>query len=112
MALAAWVSARLGHVEIEEVACGRGIELIYEFLVSEEYAPEKSAAKGSKKVGGWVGGWVMFWEGQGSAGRAIGWGRLNNGPTLWPTSSHDVFAVVGFLIWSCNCPVYIILLKH
>lgn len=50
MALAAWVSARLGHVEIEEVACGRGIELIYEFLVSEEYAPEKSAAKGSKKV--------------------------------------------------------------
>lgn len=76
MALAAWVSARLGHVEIEEVACGRGIELIYEFLVSEE----KSAAKGSKKVGGWV----MFWEGQGSAGRAVGWGRLNMVLDLWP----------------------------
>lgn len=35
MALTAYVTARLGHCEIEEVACGRGLELIYEFLVSD-----------------------------------------------------------------------------
>jgi glucokinase len=35
MALTAYVTARLGHCEIEEVACGRGLELIYEFLLSD-----------------------------------------------------------------------------
>ncbi|GBF98951.1 glucokinase [Raphidocelis subcapitata] len=35
-ALAAWVTSRLGHCEIEEVACGRGLELIYEFLISDD----------------------------------------------------------------------------
>jgi glucokinase len=35
MALTAYVTARLGHCEIEEVACGRGLELIYEFLCSD-----------------------------------------------------------------------------
>eukprot|EP00879_Flechtneria_rotunda_P001740 GHRR01001903.1.p1 GENE.GHRR01001903.1~~GHRR01001903.1.p1 ORF type:complete len:392 (+),score=87.56 GHRR01001903.1:271-1446(+) len=35
MALTAYVTARLGHCEIEEVACGRGLELIYEFLISD-----------------------------------------------------------------------------
>ena len=37
-ALASWVTTRIGHCEIEEVACGRGLELIYEFLVSDETA--------------------------------------------------------------------------
>lgn len=35
MALTAYVTARIGHCEIEEVACGRGLELIYEFLMSD-----------------------------------------------------------------------------
>jgi glucokinase len=35
MALTAYVTARVGHCEIEEVACGRGLELIYEFLLSD-----------------------------------------------------------------------------
>lgn len=35
MALTAYVTARLGHCEIEEVACGRGLELVYEFLLSD-----------------------------------------------------------------------------
>eukprot|EP00775_Hariotina_reticulata_P002657 gene2657-2956_t len=35
MALTAYVTARIGHCEIEEVACGRGLELIYEFLLSD-----------------------------------------------------------------------------
>lgn len=35
MALTAYVTARMGHCEIEEVACGRGLELIYEFLLSD-----------------------------------------------------------------------------
>jgi glucokinase len=35
MALTHYVTAKLGHCEIEEVACGRGLELIYEFLVSD-----------------------------------------------------------------------------
>eukprot|EP00878_Enallax_costatus_P025371 GHUV01027142.1.p1 GENE.GHUV01027142.1~~GHUV01027142.1.p1 ORF type:complete len:185 (+),score=23.38 GHUV01027142.1:239-793(+) len=35
MALTAWVTANIGHCEIEEVACGRGLELIYEFLLTD-----------------------------------------------------------------------------
>ncbi|KAI8474260.1 MAG: glucokinase [Monoraphidium minutum] len=35
-ALSAWAMSKLGHCEIEEVACGRGLELIYEFLISDE----------------------------------------------------------------------------
>lgn len=38
MALTAYVTARMGHCEIEEVACGRGLELIYEFLLSDPTA--------------------------------------------------------------------------
>lgn len=38
MALTAYVTARIGHCEIEEVACGRGLELIYEFLLSDPTA--------------------------------------------------------------------------
>lgn len=35
MALTAYVTARMGHCEIEEVACGRGLELIHDFLLSD-----------------------------------------------------------------------------
>lgn len=35
-ALSSWVTSKMGHCEIEEVACGRGLELIYEFLISDE----------------------------------------------------------------------------
>lgn len=38
-ALSSWVTSKLGHCEIEEVACGRGLELIYEFLISDETRP-------------------------------------------------------------------------
>ncbi|KAG2448952.1 hypothetical protein HYH02_005707 [Chlamydomonas schloesseri] len=37
-ALARFVTERCGHCEIEEVACGSGLELIYEFLQSDEAA--------------------------------------------------------------------------
>jgi glucokinase len=53
MALAAWVNGRMGHCEIEEVACGRGIELIYEFITSDENFREIRGGKDyKKKVGG------------------------------------------------------------
>lgn len=37
-ALATFVTQKLGHCEIEQVACGSGLELIYSFLLSDEVA--------------------------------------------------------------------------
>eukprot|EP00201_Polytomella_parva_P001363 CAMPEP_0175084510 /NCGR_PEP_ID=MMETSP0052_2-20121109/28099_1 /TAXON_ID=51329 ORGANISM="Polytomella parva, Strain SAG 63-3" /NCGR_SAMPLE_ID=MMETSP0052_2 /ASSEMBLY_ACC=CAM_ASM_000194 /LENGTH=258 /DNA_ID=CAMNT_0016356321 /DNA_START=2224 /DNA_END=3000 /DNA_ORIENTATION=- len=37
-ALSAFATSRFGHCEIEQVACGSGLELIYEFLLSDEPA--------------------------------------------------------------------------
>ncbi|KAF8057125.1 glk [Scenedesmus sp. PABB004] len=56
MALTAYVTARLGHCEIEEVACGRGLELIYEFLLSDptfrrpDGRPAAAAAKVAPEI--------------------------------------------------------------
>ncbi len=36
-ALNVWITTKLGHTEIEEVACGRGLELLYEFLLADSY---------------------------------------------------------------------------
>lgn len=49
-ALAAWVTQRVGHCEIEEVACGRGLELIYEFLISDEVFHRPDNLPAMKKV--------------------------------------------------------------
>ncbi|GFR39807.1 hypothetical protein Agub_g297 [Astrephomene gubernaculifera] len=48
-ALAQFVTDKYGHCEIEQVACGSGLELIYEFLASDEPAnrPHLLAAAGA-----------------------------------------------------------------
>ncbi|KAJ9530881.1 hypothetical protein QJQ45_028840 [Haematococcus lacustris] len=57
-ALAAYAESKLeGHVEIEQVACGSGLELIYEFLCSDELANrpglrlDTSTKKSAKVIG-------------------------------------------------------------
>jgi len=47
-ALAAYAAQQLGgHVEIEQVACGPGLELIYSFLLSDEPANRRGIAMGA-----------------------------------------------------------------
>lgn len=53
-ALSAFAAAKLkGHVEAEQLACGSGIELIYEFLFSDEACnrPQLLLAKGAGPKG-------------------------------------------------------------
>lgn len=47
-ALASFVTARFGHCEIEQVACGSGLALIYEFLLTDEVANRPMLMKHAK----------------------------------------------------------------
>jgi glucokinase len=48
-ALAAFAAQKLGgHVEVEQVACGSGLELIYQFLLTDEPANKQHVQLGSE----------------------------------------------------------------
>ncbi|EFJ43507.1 hypothetical protein VOLCADRAFT_106775 [Volvox carteri f. nagariensis] len=47
-ALSRYVTNMHGHCEIEQVACGRGLELIYEFLLTDEAANRPELLAGTK----------------------------------------------------------------
>eukprot|EP00798_Chlamydomonas_sp_ICE-L_P029122 gene29122-32340_t len=48
LALHDFATKKLGHVEVEQVACGSGLELIYEFLISDEVANRPMLLKAAK----------------------------------------------------------------
>ena len=48
-ALAAFVTSKFGHCEIEQVACGSGLELIYSFLLTDEVANRPETLRGASQ---------------------------------------------------------------
>lgn len=50
IALANYVTQKFGFCELEHLACGSGLELIYEFLLSDEYANSKTLRSSKPKT--------------------------------------------------------------